>query len=66
MAYKDKFFEDRKKDLTEQYNVLRKAKKTRDEALEILQPIFDLTPESMKVIMSNKNYNKKPPKKKKV
>lgn len=66
MAYKDKFFEDRKKDLTQQYNVLRAAKKTRKEALEILQPIFDLTPESMKVIMSNKNYNKKPLKKKRV
>ena len=59
-TYKEQFFKKRKKDLIEQYKALRKEKKTRDEALKILEPIFELTPESMKVVMSNKNYIRNP------
>lgn len=58
MSYKDQFFESRKAEMKLKYQELRKEKKTRDQALAIMQPIFDLTPESMKVIMSYSNYGK--------
>lgn len=58
MSYKDQFFENRKTEMKLKYSELRKEKKSRDEALEIMQPLFDLTPESMKVIMFNSNYGK--------
>lgn len=62
MTYKEKFFDERKAALKDSYKGLRDKGKTRDEALKEMQPNFGLTPESMKVIMFNKNYNKKPTK----
>lgn len=64
MSYKDEFYKKRKADLIASYDALIKEKKTRDQALEIMSPIFSLTPESIKVIMSYSNYNKKRPSKK--
>lgn len=58
MSYKEQFFENRKAEMKLKYQELRKEKKTRTEALEIMQPLFDLTPDSMKVIMSDSNYGK--------
>lgn len=58
MSYKEQFFDTRKVEMKLKYQELRAEKKSRDEALEIMQPLFDLTPESMKVIMFNSNYGK--------
>lgn len=58
MSYKEQFFDNRKEEMKLKYYELRKEKKTRDEALCLMQPIFGLTPESMKVIMFNSNYGK--------
>lgn len=57
-SYKEKFFETRKEELKTSYQNLKKLGNNRDQALKVMQPIFGLTPESMKVIMFNKNYNK--------
>lgn len=58
MSYKEQFFEHRKEEMKTKYSELRGEKKTRDEALKIMQPIFGLTPASMKVIMFDSNYGK--------
>ena len=63
-SYKQKMIDDRKATMKASYQELRGQGKNRDEALKEMQPIFELTPESMKVIMFNKNYNKKPSKRK--
>ena len=59
-SYKQKMLDDRKATMKASYQELRDQGKNRNEALKVMQPIFELTPESMKVIMFNKNYNKKP------
>jgi hypothetical protein len=58
MSYKTAFYEKRKEEIITSYKKLRKEKNTRQEALEILSPIFSLTPESLKIVMSRSNYNR--------